>query len=205
MQERHGTWERTGNTVKMVEDNGYVYWECTYYPERNQIAGRYYSNHKKPDGDITLIPYNEEVARSLQAEERARLAAMSAKNAEEAQRWKWLDSLSQGLQGASGALSQTLLQVPGTNQGQTGTTQIQQTAISLAGTNWRANLGQGKTETIYFSNGTWVSVSGSDSVAGTYTYNGSTETLKTSTGGAVGSGTVSGTTLSMFGNQYTKQ
>lgn len=49
------TWQRNGNTVKMVISSGYVYMEGTYYPANNTIMGSA-QNSKGQKWDWTMTP-----------------------------------------------------------------------------------------------------------------------------------------------------
>jgi hypothetical protein len=52
----NGTWQRVGNTVTMVEDDGYSKWEGIYYQDSNKILGKYYLSDGR-SWDIIIEPY----------------------------------------------------------------------------------------------------------------------------------------------------
>jgi hypothetical protein len=57
----NASWQRTGDTVEFVMNNGFIYFEGIYYPESQRILGTAYDsyNHRS---DQTLIPASSSIA-----------------------------------------------------------------------------------------------------------------------------------------------
>ena len=59
----NASWQRIGDTVKFVMNNGFIYFEGIYYPESQRILGTAYDsyNHRS---DQTLIPASSSIVTS---------------------------------------------------------------------------------------------------------------------------------------------